>query len=299
MSTIKLTITELKTWIKAGKPFKIRVNSETSRIVQEAVFECGGAWVTLDKEISKSFIRDEIVFDFYGDGLGFATPTLAYNFFNARKDTPEIELTTKPALTAMGCLPVIKPRSTSSAVNRDQALVRINRDKWADLKRQYAEDEKALAGTKLNAWELYEFRSTSESWSICKQFSLWGHGEYRRRKHADLMIAWANGAKIEARDECQNNNWHNAIPVWNDSCEYRIKPATVSINGIEAPKGLTEAPALGTKYYIPEIGQRYTCVNSFTWTHDTFDLMMLERGIVHLTKENAIAMAKAMLKLGE
>lgn len=42
-----------------------------------------------------------------------------------------------------------------------------------------------------------------------------------KRKHYDLIISWANGAKIEYL--C-NGIWRDApIPNWEDNCKYRIK----------------------------------------------------------------------------
>lgn len=44
-------------------------------------------------------------------------------------------------------------------------------------------------------------------------------------KHADLIIAWANGAEIEYR-VLNNEPWKDCIatPKWLDNYQYRIKP---------------------------------------------------------------------------
>ena len=45
-----------------------------------------------------------------------------------------------------------------------------------------------------------------------------------RHKHADVIIAWANGAEIERRDT-PTKNWRPApTPGWYEDCEYRVKP---------------------------------------------------------------------------
>jgi len=45
-----------------------------------------------------------------------------------------------------------------------------------------------------------------------------------RHKHADLIIAWANGAVIEYLNSF--GEWEiGAMPSWNTTFEYRIKPA--------------------------------------------------------------------------
>lgn len=55
-----------------------------------------------------------------------------------------------------------------------------------------------------------------------------------RHKHADLIIAWANGAQIQRRDSHYGvftrkhyEDWVDvANPQWNPSALYRIKPST-------------------------------------------------------------------------
>lgn len=44
-------------------------------------------------------------------------------------------------------------------------------------------------------------------------------------KHAELIKAWANGAKIQVEDYC-SGNWRDCIinPAWDPESKYRIKP---------------------------------------------------------------------------
>ena len=44
-----------------------------------------------------------------------------------------------------------------------------------------------------------------------------------KRKHYDLIIAWANGAEIEFKDWYGNWRFINN-PAWNKQIEYRVKP---------------------------------------------------------------------------
>lgn len=50
-----------------------------------------------------------------------------------------------------------------------------------------------------------------------------------RHKHADLIIAWANGAKIQYRDpDYSDGEWDETThPTWSEYKEYRIKPKTM------------------------------------------------------------------------
>lgn len=48
----------------------------------------------------------------------------------------------------------------------------------------------------------------------------------QRHKHADVIIAWANGAEIEYR-ETSTSLWSWArMPCWYEDYEYRVKPPT-------------------------------------------------------------------------
>lgn len=46
----------------------------------------------------------------------------------------------------------------------------------------------------------------------------------QRHKHADVIIAWAEGAEIERRDTPTENWSPTSNPDWYEDCEYRIKP---------------------------------------------------------------------------
>jgi len=45
-----------------------------------------------------------------------------------------------------------------------------------------------------------------------------------RHKHADAIIAWANGAKIEYRSSPKNDWCGVQFPYWVPEFEYRVKP---------------------------------------------------------------------------
>ena len=46
----------------------------------------------------------------------------------------------------------------------------------------------------------------------------------QRHKHADVIIAWANGAEIEGRDTPTSPWTRTRTPSWYENYEYRIKP---------------------------------------------------------------------------
>lgn len=46
----------------------------------------------------------------------------------------------------------------------------------------------------------------------------------KKRKHADVIIAWANGEDVQVREH-GNLHWtYTSTPQWNETSEYRVKP---------------------------------------------------------------------------
>ena len=67
-----------------------------------------------------------------------------------------------------------------------------------------------------------------------------------RHKHADIIIAWAEGAKIEYRS-CSSHPWSTIkTPSWDITSEYRVKePVIISYRTylrFEYALGLAEIP---------------------------------------------------------
>lgn len=82
----------------------------------------------------------------------------------------------------------------------------------------------------------------------------------------------------------------------NPDCKFRLAQEMITVGDVSFPKPESTAPEVGTKYYIPYLdsGEPYIY---FIWHGIDLDLRMLKSGVVHLTKENAIAHAKALIKL--
>lgn len=71
-------------------------------------------------------------------------------------------------------------------------------------------------------------------------------------------------------------------------------PKTRIINGFEVPAPEVEELELGCSYFAPYIhSDKYLA--RLTWNGDDCDMRSLKRGLVFLSKEDAIANAKAML----
>lgn len=75
-----------------------------------------------------------------------------------------------------------------------------------------------------------------------------------------------------------------------------IKPIikTIKVNGFDVPAPMSEAPELGSEYFIPSINND-DFVEHHEFHGDSYDKRWLSRGLIHSTKSAAIAHAKAML----
>ena len=70
------------------------------------------------------------------------------------------------------------------------------------------------------------------------------------------------------------------------------------IDGVNFPKPVSEPLVPGTKYWVTDTDyERHAALDPFLWADSSCDKMFLERGLVHLSKENAVAHAKAMIRL--
>ena len=83
-------------------------------------------------------------------------------------------------------------------------------------------------------------------------------------------------------------------PGWNDHFEYRRKPKTITVNGIEVPEPAREAPKMGEKFFLVNLASP-TLVNDYPWSNHRYDNEWLNKGLLHFTEEAAIAHAKALL----
>lgn len=86
-------------------------------------------------------------------------------------------------------------------------------------------------------------------------------------------------------------------PEFTASFIYRAKPApapTIIVNGIEVPEPVREGMEEGQAYFAPDVYTEKLCYLN-RWGGDTYDLMRLNRGLIHLTKAAAVEHAKAML----
>jgi len=121
--------------------------------------------------------------------------------------------------------------------------------------------------------------------------------------HAWVLRAIADGEPI-SDFECVNRSWKGE--EWEPATEYsgwvffpgfwqvRRKQKTIKVNGFDVPEPLREPLKDNVNYCIPD-PKMEDLFDYQTWTGHKLDMVWLSRGLIHLTKENAIAHAKAML----
>ena len=89
---------------------------------------------------------------------------------------------------------------------------------------------------------------------------------------------------------------HADDPDWTQADDWRIRPRTIRIGEIDVQEPVRSVTSMtyGGKYWTFSILED-DFVTDFIWENDKSDLSMLKAGLVHLTKEAAIAHAKALI----
>lgn len=125
--------------------------------------------------------------------------------------------------------------------------------------------------------------------------------------HAELMAQYAEDARETKKPwerwefyEEADKAWFtvDGSPLWHTEIQYRRKPRTITINGREVPEPMREAPDVGNLYYVVIVSAE-SVVSNHKWQNDQFDKKWLSRGLIHSTKEAAIAHAEALLSFTE
>lgn len=105
--------------------------------------------------------------------------------------------------------------------------------------------------------ELYVDSMGKVSPASCDYYTYWiiveKIPEQHKRKHADLIHAWADGSEIQYYDICYG--WRDICPSWNEDTKYRIKPKTKTVR---------------FRNYLNENG------NIKSWKHDSIPAMFVK-----------------------
>ena len=123
----------------------------------------------------------------------------------------------------------------------------------------------------------------------------------------ETLQAIVDGVKLEYKWS-DNSEWKDFDPVCSSiSIEsifkkffvFRLRQEMITIGDVSFPKPESEPLEIGTEYWVAEPSYR-NCIsqNPYIWDDDDIDRRYLRRGLVHLTRENAIAHTKALIQLG-
>ena len=118
------------------------------------------------------------------------------------------------------------------------------------------------------------------------------------------FLEWCEKVKpfIDAALDGETIQYQGSGGEWEDKLSgklfadgsYRIKPKTINVNGFEIVAGEKSSLSKGDLYFVPCPRKMVRFVSS-EWLETSYDERILKDGLVHLTVENAIAHAKAML----
>jgi hypothetical protein len=106
-----------------------------------------------------------------------------------------------------------------------------------------------------------------------------------------IIAAYANGETVLVSGQLPGPGMSFGADISN----YTIAPKTITVNGFDVPAPETVAPDYGTKYCVPALCTDDLVDGGVEWNGDKHDGLYLQRGIVYLNKDHAIARAKAML----
>src|SRR5690554_4060634 len=130
--------------------------------------------------------------------------------------------------------------------------------------------------------------------------------ENRGHVHAESMALYAEDAKVHEKPwelwqvRHKAHAWYNLVdsPTWITSLEYRRKPKTHFVHGVEIPD-LRFKPIIGQRYWYPHASMEYLVSSSIRKHGSTADKHRIENNLCYKHsyegKQAAILHAKAML----
>ena len=122
-------------------------------------------------------------------------------------------------------------------------------------------------------------------------------------KHAALMLQYAQDA---AETDTPWERWEfktdwdtwvklSKNPSWFEDRKYRRKPQVIRVGRHEFPKPISEAPEVGTEYWIV---RAYSTgghsAEKFVWKADPIDYGLMRNSLAHLSQEAAQAHADTL-----
>lgn len=128
----------------------------------------------------------------------------------------------------------------------------------------------------------------------------------KQHPHAEILRAIADGEPLENFEirgsDSDWQSWQSLANGWMDwlynpeDWYLRRKQKTIVVNGFEVPEPVREPLEKGQMYWMPLLHSTdYVMFVNCTGGATVLEQLALKRGFLHLTKEAAVAHAKAML----
>lgn len=115
---------------------------------------------------------------------------------------------------------------------------------------------------------------------------------------AEILRAIADGKIVEICHKTKDI-WFESTSVLayvgDEGYRLRIKPEIMALAGHEFPFPVREPLENGQKYWTPDVHGFVEICRTDIWIGHKVDFHNLKRGLIQLTKEGAIAQAKAMI----
>jgi len=92
------------------------------------------------------------------------------------------------------------------------------------------------------------------------------------------------------------NFQHSLSDFNNPAYRFRLKPQTIQIGSHTINKPISVKPEMGAEYFVVDLQDKKK-YDTDEWTDHDVDNLFLERGLIHLTKDDAINHADALLEL--
>jgi len=117
----------------------------------------------------------------------------------------------------------------------------------------------------------------------------------------EAFAAMAAGQNIECRLIHQDHGFQDikqftATVYFDPRYEFRVAIKFFTIGEMQVPEAIQEAPAKGVQCFAPSILTEELS-KPFKWKSSNSDLMLMERGQVHLIQEHAEIHAQALIKI--
>jgi len=128
-------------------------------------------------------------------------------------------------------------------------------------------------------------------------------GNAGRFLHQEWYEAFGRGGDVQFKlTNHSDNQWktlstHSTFEKFNENqYEFRLKPQTIQIGSRTIVKPISVKPEMGAEYFVIDLNDKIK-YDTHEWTDHDVDNLFLERGLIHLTKDDAINHAESLLEL--